>query len=1651
MTDLPIDDKDNPVPNETPDEKPDTPAPETPKPLDGEPDGAPVKVIEVAQVSATVVRVEIPENPGTLNPFAPQSAQAIAPGTVDPQATVDVPDDKATGESGTETGATADGGDGKPPDTEGQFDKQNAANDKQKLEYLEKQSKDKDKAQREYQNLNFTPIDRDYLGHTIMVFVPPEGFEAFQRSTSEDERREQNIFIIAGEGNSGRFTVALQLALHLSLSAKAVSPNIYEYMLDANTSTLSLQNIVNKIAQGNPVDEVDKNVRREIPPGSVVIIRDLLDKESVKRELSISNAARYKRTLDNCKIRLILTTQEKEADHPEFKRFLSYTTTKPTGELKVDLDVVYARHLDRYFDSEALFAEEPRAFLISAKNERGILAELQRPTEINSFLQDAYNNPPASPQDAVEMAKKLVERYDRRQQTRAWFTRLEFNDKLYAMLVVLFRGIKRYQLDEIYDGMVLILREELKDMLADPRFGSVEITLKNLDLQEQREVLEFPKKRQRDYEIEIRSQIENYYRLLWSLVKPLRLIIQESREEDWQLRRLLATAIGQIGAFRKNRLPNELTELASQSQAFIALSSTDVLRYLAQDINHHPFVIAMLELWSHSKDYDLTWVSSAAIASVYETINHALNSNRYAPRGRESEVLNDADIARKTLETLRELLENLCKAVKEIDSKAQDEQLEQLSRVALAQALATFENDDSDFIAAMEKERVEWLNRQIAINRIAMSDDLVIALVRSLETISQSSPADMVTLLKKWMTQDTLSPQWIIGRMAANQLFHATSDSKLRVVEDWLPLLDMLPEMLQASRDSQSDILERLTTLVVSEEMGKRGLGLSRNRVTELIAQTPIQTAIQSLNVWYGYLIENKEAGVTLGKGERNLWRDNVYPTLLVTVNGASQSCRALLKDALIEFWLDSDHIEVRRSAMALLTRAYVLDGVVLDVPVSRFGVILIDAGDMGTDPSYTEAAFTISQRLTTLAPLHVYRLGWTGLTDGRKHDPILLGEFRPDDAEAGTVNTKALVLYGASRPPLMMPLLEPYESGVAPIDPSNCHFVLILNTKEIWDWGEILHDAQEFYNPTTPEADDSWNVFRKARAQTMPVERTAKRWHWHGKFIVSDRGGWKLPDGLPPETILIYDTSAGFGKILDAIESKLQQQIVLRLHTLEQADWLADLTRYVQFQEDTPLDLADLSPAFERWLSEMDKVTETIPPRDVTLIIAWTVLLVSRHDLPAAVARVLAWLKSDDPKAQLMGRACTKQLFYFYGVTGYQARVDDHAILLQLLTPFMALKPDFAEFGRLLMIVFEWAKSEAWSQRLLNGSESGSELLTAITGVESRADRNEIIAFLDFHEARLRITDLFIQLRLPLGEFTGLIIALIDWVNDERARLKALAEATESKRAGRRGQAAPRIRPQAPLPQRTSEATAQQLLELPGLSDSDQRRILIEISRNEQALLHDKAVRAAFPTELRSLKAIMDAVRLQVFNKDLPLPPLPEGHRYGLILVDGSILPGDANRKAIQSLSDATLNFLKALHDRPDAKIVPVVHRLGRQDFFYTYPKEHPKKITLKDADVLPDNLPRFAPLIGPIFDRYPGEQIAFALIMTITGRPTEVPNIPDLADWVDLPDWRGRIFGYKLNPRANLPELQTLSLGTDIKANLTEILNKTFRSVSQ
>lgn len=1529
--------------------------------------------------------------------------------------------------------------------------------------------------------LEFGFMRQEVLKKNEEVFVDTDEMRTFLDLLAYDERADNHIFIVSGPPESGRYAAAIRIARELAQDIE-----IREHTPDITTQSLSLFELISRIYDQRHQSATEPNTgegsrlaETQFAENAVIIVEDAFGHiKSGQRipELTGRYTRQFKILLGD--IRLVLTTDIRPTDYPDMtSNYLVVRTTDSEGYGLVDLGAVYERHIDYYFPQAFRYYTAMREILLDIKVE--VLQRLRAPVDIDRYLDSITRDVPEDAQTALALADQVLEERSNIAVIQRWFNEeLEpFNKKLYVIFAAFFDGLNRYQLDDFYDEAVRELRASAPDQFEDPRYISARTMLNDIHMKEQsNQTLAFIHNREA-YERVILEQAHDYYRLLWDLSGLFVRKIEQSRPADRRLRRLLATVLGRVGVLRRDELQDILTAMTENPHAHVAEAVTYTLVEIANDVDHHDFVLKILQNWLDSHQFQRMLSAIGGLASVFKKlVEHFPFAVEIVNDEVDSTQINKLDsnrIAAQTMRKLGKLLETYCHELGNVDMEPVERELEEIRPELEAEILKAFLEDQ--FLAHVWRSEHEGLKQALReavaeeadkkteelrmLAYIEYTDQLTLAVVYRIGDITHVIPQQMVEMLREWLeTPQTITHD--IARLAINRLFIRSAEQEPVVVgENELALLALLPYILEASEDISSNVVQLLVSGAFREDMSALGGGLAREEIERLVRKRPINLTMEALDKWYQYFEESELA--LAAEATENPWRDVIYPRLLDTVNGATQSTRTILAESLIASWLNSSHVDVRRSAMALLTRAYVLNGAVLDLPLSRYGVVMIDQGQIeprSAYDQYIDAVFRLSQRLATLAPLRLYHMGYAP----SNMKPLRIGSFDLAESTVDTVRAADLTSPQATAPKslLIMPFISPLDDHIQPLDPQECHYVLLLNMQPVLDWSDVLSEAIQIHQDQASDTDQITNIFKDSPETNDILSIADERWVWHGKFIFNKQEQTTMyfeeMDVLPPHTYRTYRASTNnLFSVGDAIEAHLQHTLIANLHHLDRSQWLADLNQYHrthllgQGEGIPPLltleDPAEFMRVLASWPERLNTVYESISTGDLTLALMSGVLLLSLIDLDRAVQLAVSWLEDERAEHVLMGRTATKQLFNFYGVPGNESTAATHGSLLRLLPPFVRLPATYADLRSIIFILLKWAEDAIWSERLLqqpNGQPS--ELVIALGNLEDQDDIDQLVAELEFRAALWRIQALVLRLSTErnqrirsMSDFVDLLNELIEWVRTEKQRLERLQALTTderrmARRAGSRRQRRTAdsqaqieaLRHPKRLPQGITEDIALELLELPGLTEQNQKRILHDINDQQQQFFQDVAFRRQHPQRMNNLKRVMGSMRLQLFSKHYELPPLESDNGYVVVFVDATT----RYERYREQAGEIVLEFLKELMKHPEAhQVVPVVHRLGRSEAIYTQQPQEGKRARVQlelDTITAASLNHEFVTLIGPALARYPSTDVAFVFIVTASA-------VWDLADWAKQSDWPAPLYRHRIgqvNPAVEQTEIEDI-----------------------
>jgi hypothetical protein len=432
------------------------------------------------------------------------------------------------------------------------------------------------------------------------LFIPSRDYEA-KRKTSRGHPV-YRIWVVYGPEHSGKLTTAIKLALDLSTGAKEPS-KIYccGRMLPSSFSLIDL-------AHGNNDEEEENWIK-------AYILEDAFERNIRLEELVAPWLEPLNRELEDHKSFLVLTTKWDEKD-------LERLSVGKIAALPEDLDKVLASHLRRF--GKHVEGVDLSDSIASVVSDRWHLLEefLKKPVEVERFCHKLGELSPESisDEDLIRYAREAA--LIGRTSVRLAFRKLKVNQKLYALLVVLFPGIERSLLDEIYARAVRYLRSSGIEVLRDEREIGLDDLLEQIGARERNRLVVIGG----DLEEQILLQIRNYRRLLHSLSDVLlELCVIYSAPEHWPLRRIVGAALGRLAAQEDRGLEpvsGVLEQLAVHPNGGVASVPGFVLDQMCRDAPHlRGATVLLLNSWVRSGDPDLMWAAGAAVWRVY--VDHA--------------------------------------------------------------------------------------------------------------------------------------------------------------------------------------------------------------------------------------------------------------------------------------------------------------------------------------------------------------------------------------------------------------------------------------------------------------------------------------------------------------------------------------------------------------------------------------------------------------------------------------------------------------------------------------------------------------------------------------------------------------------------------------------------------------------------------------------------------------------------------------------------------------------------------------------------------------------------------------------------------------------------------------------------------------------
>jgi hypothetical protein len=535
-----------------------------------------------------------------------------------------------------------------------------------------------------------------------------------------------------------------------------------------------------------------------------------------------------------------------------------------------------------------------------------IIKVLDTPFHIRKFCENLERiQPSISDKEIKKEIKEITDEVNRigKIPPRRWFDDLSPNAQFYAILSVLFNGLDRQTLDEVYSELSSHLRSKGLDVVKDPR-GDIGI----LDILEEIQVqdtnfITFDSSR---YKNELLRQIENKNIQLWTLVDILLDWIEKNKApEHWEFRRALGNAIGHLGLHnRKNfRIILEKYLALHQSSGVVATIGYALEQFCINRPDQHRFVINLLKEWVESGDPNYMWATGVSIWRIYNSLIENMRS--------KTNLQSDYQMA---ADQLLDILTLLAKSYDQFSNKAIEKALTDIYDISITVEILKLEIP-INIADELEKRLLEWGQNNAK------------SILHAAWWMISTNSKDIVELIIDWLNNKENQNLQIIGREVGFHLFESFSQPDTQIVSSvYLPLLELVYPLLSISNFSSN------TT---------NNSGLSKKSSHRIV-----NTVVLALSRWAG---DNEDVA------------ERVYECLLYSANRIQGNTSSLFRKFLSDYWLKNQSSEIELMANKLLKRSFSVNGFPLLQLRKQYGIVAFDnSGDYRMHQRITRKALMI-------------------------------------------------------------------------------------------------------------------------------------------------------------------------------------------------------------------------------------------------------------------------------------------------------------------------------------------------------------------------------------------------------------------------------------------------------------------------------------------------------------------------------------------------------------------------------------------------------------------------------------------------------------------------------------------------------------------
>jgi hypothetical protein len=800
-------------------------------------------------------------------------------------------------------------------------------------------------------------LTSSYINRVRALYVPPNA--SFEQTESVSR-----IIFLSGPKNSGRFFSAAGFARKLRQQREGNDANLLRLQPERDC----ISGLLSIIGED-----------RDLPSNSILLIEDIQAISGSTDELSEENLSYIEEVLEtkNCHLLIILEADSERFSLPKSSRctHLSMGLESTDQDRRIFLSTVLENHLE--FDEdfgngvEQLTADERTEI----RQELSVFAaEFRVAPQINTFcnaiaLRDArsVNLTENLRQRLIQIAKQVGATNNSHAQK--WFQQLEINEKLFALLTLLLRGMPCNQIRNVYHRLTAQLRKD-RFLIDDPRAQGYFDILRRLQIEEESNGTEY-RFLNSAFQSELEYQLQNYRDLLSGTAM---VVWEMASQFDVPTRRLVGPVISRL---RRHDWPGLETQIRS-FQGLIKEADDRNLAFIPADALaesytlHRSKVLSVLESWLASDDIRNIWT---VIISVGECVAAIRRNEFHRP----------------------EALEEDCRALQSI-----------LKRAILWRFPVSF------FGQPNEKSQASF--------------GLIYALRYTLSLFREFLPTQYVAIIKEWggeipPVEGVIAP----ASSSGTQTVPEESDqppSEVQIADNikrrWLRIVIRMFARSTLAEFKDADVFQQPSlewvrdlacTLVVTEPEvlgddwaadGERDTSENNPLAANDTGEDEYRIAIECIVHWMGRCVTPKT------QQECENWLSSV-------IQQCNHQQRRKFAKHLKQHQVDISN-ETRDFCDSVLMRMLVLEGTPVDPSSSTYGIVLIHGQTAELNRLKTYAR-RVQQQIAHFTPLK------TGV----------LGDLRLVDNSPSASSQRDAYEGIQSRPPLVMPLLEQVQWDIVP------------------------------------------------------------------------------------------------------------------------------------------------------------------------------------------------------------------------------------------------------------------------------------------------------------------------------------------------------------------------------------------------------------------------------------------------------------------------------------------------------------------------------------------------------------------------------------------------------------------------------------------